>query len=305
MERYRKKPLLGMLVLLAATLIWGLAYTAQSNAMQYMEVLTYSCVRVLAGGAALIPVAALAWKRSPSRRNAEPVTNRTVMGLSLKGGVIIGFFMCGAMVLQQYGIAMSSVGKSGFLTALYIVLVPVIGVLFGRKITWIAASCVVIAVAGSYFLCVKGDFTIETGDWMLIGDAVLFAFQILFIDRYLYKGADPVIMTCIEFWTAGLLLVLPMFLFESPSWNGIRSGWLTILYAGVVSGAVGYTLQMIGQREMEPTAASLVMSLESVFAALFGWLLLKEHLSGRELFGCALVFLAVILSQVPAGKRES
>ena len=303
METYRKRPLVGIIVLLAATVIWGLAYIAQSDAMKYLGVLTYSGLRILAGAVVLIPIAILSWRSEFNREAVSPESRRKNLETTLKGGLICGVFMCAAMVFQQYGIANGSVGKAGFLTALYIVLVPVIGILFGRRVTWVIAVCVLIAVAGSWFLCVKDrDLSISFGDWMLIGDAVLFAFQILFIDRYLSRGANPVVMTCIEFWTAGVILLPLMFLFETPSWENIVPAWKTILYAGLASGAVGYTLQMIGQRELEPAGASLLMSLESVFAALFGWIILKERMSSREIFGCVLVMAAVVLSQIPIGK---
>lgn len=303
METYRKRPLLGIIVLLSATVIWGLAYVVQSDAMRYLGVLTYTGLRILAGAVALIPIAVLSWRSEYNQKTVSAERRRKTLGITLRGGLICGVFMCAAVVFQQYGIANSSAGKAGFLTALYIVLVPVVGLLFGRRITWTTAFCVLIAVVGSWFLCVKEQIlSISFGDWMLIGDAVLFAFQILFIDRYLSFGANPVCMTCIEFWTAGLILLPLMFLFETPSWEGILPAWKTILYAGLASGAVGFTLQMIGQRELEPAGASLLMSLESVFAVLFGWILLGERMTPREILGCALVLSAVILSQLPARK---
>lgn len=303
METYRKRPLLGIIVLLAATVIWGLAYIAQSDAMRYLGVLSYSGLRILLGAIVLTPIAVLSWRSEFNRKAVPKEYRQKSFAVTVRGGVICGFFMCAAMVFQQYGIANSSAGKAGFLTALYIVLVPVIGILFGRRITWTIAVCVLIAIVGSWFLCVKEhEFSVSFGDWMLIGDAVLFAFQILFIDRYLSRGANPVIMTCVEFWTAGVILLPLMFLFETPAWEDILPAWKTILYAGLASGAVGYTLQMIGQRELEPAGASLLMSLESVFAALFGWMLLGERMTAREILGCVLVLLAVVLSQIPVPK---
>ncbi len=306
METYRKRPLLGIIVLLAATVIWGFAYIAQSDAMQYLEVLTYSGLRILAGAVALLPIALINWRGDFNQKAVSQGFRRTSLQTTVRGGVVCGIFMGAAIVFQQYGIANGSVGKAGFLTALYIVLVPVIGILFGRRVTWTVTACVLIAVAGSWFLCVKEkDLSISFADWMLIGDAVLFAFQILFIDRYLSLGANPVCMACVEFWTAGLILLPLMFLFEHPSWEGILPAWKTILYAGLASGAVGYTLQMIGQRELEPAGASLLMSLESVFAALFGWIILGEKMTPREILGCGLVMAAVVLSQVPIGKNAA
>ena len=305
MEARPKKPLLGAIVLLVATVIWGLSYVAQSDGMRYLGPLTYSCVRILLGGVALVPVVWGFRRFDPRYRTGTKIERHQINRISILGGIVVGAFMCGAATLQQYGIAVTSAGKAGFLTALYIVLVPVFGVFFKRKITWLAAASVLLALIGSYFLCVTGSLTIELGDWLLIGDALLFAFQILFIDFFMARGADAVLLSCTEFLTAGLLLVVPMFLFEQPTWQSVWDAKYTILYAGLASGAVGYTLQVLGQREIEPTAASLLMSLESVFAVLFGWLLLGQALSVRELLGCALVFAAVILSQLPVGKRSA
>ncbi len=305
MEARPKKPLLGAIVLLVATVIWGLSYVAQSDGMRYLGPLTYSCVRILLGGVALVPTVWGFHRFDPRYRTGTKIERHQINRISILGGIVVGAFMCGAATLQQYGIAVTSAGKAGFLTALYIVLVPVFGVFFKRKITWLAAASVLLALVGSYFLCVTGSLTIELGDWLLIGDALLFAFQILFIDFFMARGADAVLLSCTEFLTAGLLLVVPMFLFEQPTWQSVWDAKYTILYAGLASGAVGYTLQVLGQREIEPTAASLLMSLESVFAVLFGWLLLGQALSVRELLGCALVFAAVILSQLPVGKRSA
>ena len=305
MEARPKKPLLGAIVLLVATVIWGLSYVAQSDGMRYLGPLTYSCVRILLGGVALVPTVWAFHRFDPRYRTGTKIERHQINRISILGGIVVGVFMCGAATLQQYGIAVTSAGKAGFLTALYIVLVPVFGVFFKRKITWLAAASVLLALIGSYFLCVTGSLTIELGDWLLIGDALLFAFQILFIDFFMARGADAVLLSCTEFLTAGLLLVVPMFLFEQPTWQSVWDAKYTILYAGLASGAVGYTLQVLGQREIEPTAASLLMSLESVFAVLFGWLLLGQALSVRELLGCALVFAAVILSQLPVGKRSA
>ena len=299
MEARPKKPLLGAIVLLVATVIWGLSYVAQSDGMRYLGPLTYSCVRILLGGVALVPTVWGFHRFDPRYRTGTKIERHQINRISILGGIVVGAFMCGAATLQQYGIAVTSAGKAGFLTALYIVLVPVFGVFFKRKITWLAAASVLLALVGSYFLCVTGSLTIELGDWLLIGDALLFAFQILFIDFFMARGADAVLLSCTEFLTAGLLLVVPMFLFEQPTWQSVWDAKYTILYAGLASGAVGYTLQVLGQREIEPTAASLLMSLESVFSTLFGWLILHQTMDTREALGCVLIFAAVILAQVP------
>lgn len=242
MEKRAKKPLFGIILLWIATVIWGLAYIAQSKAMQYVGVLTFNSVRILLGGIVLIPAAFLSLRIGGSRQNRSIEQRRHTFRISLIGGMVCGLCLGAAATFQQYGISMTSAGKSGFLTALYIVLVPIIGVAFHRRTTWLKIVAVGIAIIGSYFLCVKDGFVIERGDWMLILDAVMFAFQILFIDFFLERGGDSVTMTCVEFLFAGLLSCPLMFLFETPEWSGIWAARDTILYAGVVSGAVGYTM---------------------------------------------------------------
>lgn len=303
MELIRKKPLRGTVILLIATIAWGFSYVMQSKAMDYLEPLTYNGIRILVGGIALIPVVFLFRKLDPAYREMDPESTQRMNRITFCGGIVCGICLCGAASLQQYGISMSSAGKSGFITALYIVMVPIFGILFRRRVTWVAALGVLLAAIGFYFLSVKERFEIETGDFLLLAGAFLFSFQILFIDHFLEKGAEPVMMCCVEFLMAGIILIPVMFLTEHPVWQNIWDAKETILYAGLVSGAFGYCLQMIGQRDLEPTAASLLMSLESVFAALFGWLVLNEHLSLKELLGCALVFAAVILAQIPVKEK--
>ena len=218
---------------------------------------------------------------------------------SLIGGACCGVVLCVASSLQQFGVSMTTAGKAGFFTALYIVIVPLMGVFIKKKIPKIIWLCVAIAVAGFYLLCVKEGFSIGTGDLLVLCCAFFFSIHIMVIDHFTAGKVDGVRMSCVQFLVAGVLAIICMFLFEEPSLASIWDARVSILYAGVMSCGVAYTLQILGQKDTDPTTATLLMSLESVFAALSGWVLLNEALSMKELFGCALVFVAVILAQIP------
>lgn len=292
------KKLRGSLTLLLTALIWGSAFVAQSAGMEFVGPLTYNGVRTLIGGIVLIPVVFLFGSFSRAKKNKK-------LRLSVIGGAVCGVILAAASTLQQYGINETTVGKAGFITALYIVLVPVFGMFFGRKTTVITWICVAMATVGFYLLCVKENFNISRGDLLVLASSLFFSFHIMVIDRFNGKGCDGVIMSCVQFLTAGLLLLPFVFIFESPTVSQLLDANLTILYGGLLSCGVGYTLQIIGQRDTEPAAATLIMSLESVFAALFGWLLLHETLSPKELVGCALVFIAVLGAQMRFERKKT
>lgn len=222
---------------------------------------------------------------------------------TLIGGFCCGIALGAASCLQQVGISMTTAGKAGFITALYIVIVPVLGIFIGKEIPKIIWLCVAIAVAGFYLLCVNEGFSISRGDLTVLGCAVLFSIHILLIDHFVSLGVDGVLMSCIQFFVAGALSLVLTLLFEEPSLSAILHAKVSILYAGILSSGVGYTLQITAQKHTDPTIATLLMSLESVFAALSGWLILHETLSPKELLGCALVFAAVILAQIPLPQK--
>jgi drug/metabolite transporter (DMT)-like permease len=201
-------------------------------------------------------------------------------------------------MLQQYGISMTTAGKAGFVTALYIVIVPVIGFIIYRRTSLKVWICCLIAIAGFYLLCIKEGFSISPGDILVLLCAFFYAVHIMLVDRFNSKNIDGTLMSCIQFFTAGTMMLICMFIFEKPDMNAVLSAWLPILYGGVMSCGIAYTLQILGQRCTEPAAASLLMSLESVFAAVSGWLILGESLSVKEICGCALVFIAVVLAQI-------
>ncbi len=294
-----KQKLKGNIILLITAIIWGTAFVAQSEGMNYVEPFTYNAVRTLLGGIVLIPIIAVFQRGRTSSENNEKSQKTTIIG-----GIVCGIFLFIAGSFQQCGIAMTTAGKAGFITALYVTIVPLIEVIMYRKSSLKVWLCVFLALTGFYMLCIKEGFTIGKGDLLVLCGAFFYAGHIMVIDRFNEKKADGMKMSCIQFFTAGLLMTVCMFLFEEPKIDAIMDAKYTILYAGVMSCGAAYTLQIIGQRYTDPTSATLIMSLESVFAALSGWIILSESLSIKELFGCILVFAAVILSQLGAVTPE-
>lgn len=297
------KQLRGGAMLMLTALIWGTAFVAQSVGMDYLGPCAFTATRNFIGCVALLPVIALA---SRLRSGAQPEEAAPAPGKkALFGwGAACGLLLGGATLLQQAGMQTASAGKAGFLTALYIVIVPVLGIFLGRRPGLKVWMGVVLALVGAYLLSVKGGAGIASGDLLVIASAVVFSLHILVIDS-VPAGVDGVRLSCVQFLVAGAFaLVLALFL-ETFTWRDILSAWVPLLYTGVVSSGVGYTLQILGQRTVNPTVACLILSLESVFAALAGWAILGQALSLRELFGCALVFVAVILAQLPSKKGRA
>lgn len=283
------------ILLFITAVIWGCAFVAQSVGMDYIEPFTFSAVRSLIGSAFLVPCIWLLGKR----KNTEAIKVKEDKKELLRGGIICGVIICVAANLQQIGILYTSVGKSGFLTALYIVIVPVIGVFLGKKPGKKLCMAVVCAVVGLYLLCMKvGTFSLEFGDVLLLLCAVVFSLHIMTID-YFTQRVDGVKLSCIQFLVCGILSGIVMLIFEHPSFTAICTAWAPVLYTGILSCGVAYTLQIVGQRGMNPVVASLIMSLESVVSAIAGWLILGQILSGRELAGCVVMFIAIILAQLP------
>lgn len=292
-------------LLVLAALIWGFAFVAQSTGGDAVGPYTFNCIRSVIGGIVLLPVIKLSDRMHWSRR--KPVSRQDWRTL-LTGGVSCGIALSIASNLQQMGIYMGSpVGKAGFLTACYMLMVPILGIFLKRKCGWNVWLGIVIAVVGLYLLCIKGSFSIQFSDFLILLCALAFAVQILVVDHYV-DMVDGTRMACIEFLVCGATSAIPMIfmdmglsLSEISEWASAFSdpyAWIPILYAGVLSCGVAYTLQIIGQRGMNPTIASLLMSLESVFSVLAGWILLGEALSGREISGCILIFGAVVLAQL-------
>ena len=303
------KKLRGNLLLLLTALIWGSAFVAQSAGMDYVQPFTYNGIRTVLGGLVLLPVVVLTRRLRPAAQRPDAAAQKAIDRASVKAGLICGVFLAIASSFQQYGVSMTTAGKAGFITALYIVIVPLLGVFIKKKIPTVIWGCVAIAVAGFYLLCVKEGFSVSTGDLLVLCCAFFFSLHIMAIDHFTAGPVDGLLMSCVQFLTSGGITLVLMLLFDKPVWANIWAARWTILYAGVLSCGVGYTLQILGQKDTDPTVATLIMSLESVFAALSGWLILQERLSVRELIGCVLVFVAVILAQIPlpskTKKKES
>lgn len=299
------KKLRGDLMLFTAALIWGASFVAQKAGMEYIGPFTFNTLRFLLGSAVLIPVI-LIMDRIKNRSDAAETKSEAEKN---KKTLVIGGLSCGVILfiagtLQQFGMMYTSAGKAGFITALYIVLVPLFGLFFGHKVRPVIWVCVGLAVIGLYLLCVKEGFSISRGDLLVLACAFGFAAHILVIDHFSPK-ADGVKLSCLQFLTAGLLSLPGMLLFETVDWGNIAACAEPILYSAVLSCGAAYTLQIIGQRDTEPAVASLLLSLESVFAVISGIIILKEQISPREILGCSIMFTAIILAQLPAKKESS
>ena len=296
-----KQQIKSSLILLLTATIWGVAFVAQSVGMEYIGPFTFNAIRCVLGGLVLIPVIlVLKKKKETGAENQEKEDKKTLWA----GGIACGVILCIASNLQQFGIMEASVGKSGFFTALYIVMIPVIGIFIGKR-PGIKLWFCVLAVVGMYLLCMKdGSFTIERADIMLLLCALVFSFHILVVD-YFSPKVDGVKMSCIQFFVCGVLSAVGMLFTETPDISNIQAAWLPLLYAGLLSCGVGYTLQIVGQKGINPVIASLIMSLESVISALAGWVILGQVLSPKEILGCVLMFVAIIITQIPIGNKKT
>ncbi len=311
------KRMRGNALLLLAAFIWGLSFVAQSEGMKYIGPFAFIGIRsMLAGVSLAIFLGVRALVTSGKRRVKESVQSIPEDAAEAKrerrknlflGGGCCGVILFAATMLQQIGILHTNEpGKAGFITALYLILVPLAGIFFRKKIglkIWIA---VVLGVCGMYLLCITEGFHMATGDLYLLGCAFVFTLHILVIDHFSPK-VDGVVMSCIQFLLCGVFGMTGMFLTETVELSHVLSAWLPLVFSGVFSGGIAYTLQIVAQKDTEPAIASLLMSLESVFAVFGEWLILGQLLSGREFAGCGLMFAGIILTQLPekqGGKRS-
>lgn len=293
-------------LLLLTAFIWGVAFVAQSVGMDYVGPLTFNASRFIIGAIFLIPCIAFLDKLKEKENQAAckniPAApqNKKVL---ITGGICCGIAIAAASTLQQYGIAYTTVGKAGFITALYIVIVPVLGIFLKRKPRLIIWFSVLLALVGLYFLCMTDSLSFSKGDTLVLLCAFVFSLHIMIIDHF-SPMVDGVRMSCIQFAVAGVLCGIPALIFEHPTFSSLIAAWAPILYAGILSCGVAYTLQIVAQKNYDPTVASLLLSLESVFSVLAGWVILHQALSPREIFGCVLVFIAIILVQLPTPKTK-
>ena len=288
----------GNLLLLVTAIIWGSAFVAQSVAADLVGTFTFQALRSLLGGLVLLPVVAgnAVMRR---KRGVAPIGSRRTLWC---GGILCGVMLCVASCLQQGGIAYTSVGNAGFITAMYILLVPLLGMFFGKKVGSRLWICIGMAIVALYLLSIKDGFHMSKGDLLMLACALAFSVHILLVDHFTPK-VDGVLLACIQFFVAGLLPLPLMLFFERPTAANIAAAWLPIAYAGVLSSGIGYTFQILGQKYTKPSVASLLMSLESVFAVLAAALILHQVPTLRETLGCVLMFAAIILAQLPERSR--
>lgn len=289
----KKKQLGNSLLLLLTATIWGSAFVAQSVGMEHVGPFTFTFSRSMIGGMVLLPCILLLgkWKKGFATK------------VEWIGGICCGTALCVASNFQQVGMQYTTVGKAGFITALYVVLVPIFGIFMKKRVSLLIWGCVAVSVAGLYLLCIPaGAFVLAFGDLLVLLCAVLFSVHILVIDHFSPKG-DGVVISCIQFFTCGILSAIPMLIFENPSVGNMLDAKWSILYAGVLSSGVAYTLQVVAQKNVNPTVASLIMCLESVVAVLAGWIILGEEMSVREILGCVLMFAAIVVAQLPVPEK--
>ena len=299
----------GSIMLFMTALIWGTAFVAQKSGMDTVSPVAFNGIRTLIGAVSLLPVIAI----MNMRQGAKAENTKEQKKLLWIGGVCGGLFLMAAGNVQQIGICYTTAGKTGFITALYVILVPLMGLLLGKRIRPIFWACVAASAVGLYLLCIpaEGGFgNINKGDIIVFICAFLFAGHILCID-YFSPKVDGVKLSCIQFFVAGgvscilMLFIDPALGYTLPTLSDLQAGWFPLFYAGVMSCGVAYTCQIIGQKGLNPTVASLIMSLESSISVIAGWLFLGQRMGSREILGCVVMFAAIVLAQLPEKRRKT
>ena len=321
----KDRKMLGNALLILTAMIWGTAFVFQRTGMESIEPITFNAARMALAAVAVGAVSVVTAPAEKNRFAGERITspgerisgsNGEVTGPGERitgpgeeqrrayhrntviGGICCGTFLAAASIFQQMGIVYTTAGKAGFITAMYMLLVPVIGtVFFHKRNSWIVWLAVLIGVAGMYLLCMTEGFRLTRGDTLVCICALLFSGHILCCDHFVQLG-DPIRISAIQFAACTVLSAIAAVILEQPTWDKIVSAAIPILYCGLISGGLGYTLQIIAQKFTDPTIASLLMSLESVFAVIAGALLLGERMSTRELMGCVVMFAAIVLVQI-------
>lgn len=294
------KNLTGTLILLLTAFIWGSAFVAQSNGMNYVGPLTFLSTRFLLGGFVLFPVIILV-RKFGQKNNAGSVPFKSELKGTLFGGIFCGILLGIASALQQYGLIYTTVSKAGFITTLYVIFVPLFSLFVGKKLglsLWVAVA---LATVGLYLLCMSESLSLSLGDTLVFICGIFYALQIMAVDKYA-KKSEPVLLSSIQFLTVGVIAFLPALVIEQPSLSSLINAMFPIAYAGILSSGVAYTLQVFAQKYADPTVAAITMSFESVFAVLSAAVLLNERLSFKEGLGCIVMFAAIILAQIPTSQ---
>ena len=296
-----KKNLFNVILLTIGALIWGSAFIFQDLGMNYIEPFTFNVFRCLSCTLFLVIVSIIIHLINKKKNNENKINyqNKDLV----KGSIVAGIFTALAMGTQQIGILLEGAGRSGFITSLYIVFVPIIGLLFGKKVSPFVLIAVVFSLTGLYLININGgEFKFSIGSLFLLGCAIFYALQIIAIDRVTNK-CDSIKLTEGQFLISGLLQIPFMFILESPTISNIISGLIPILYCGILSSGIGFTIQIYTQKHLDPTVASVIMSLESVFSIIFASIILKERYYIFEILGCITIFISVILTQIPMKEK--
>lgn len=291
----------GVIILLLTALIWGISFVSQSVGMESVDAFTFMGIRTVMGATVLVPFILVRDKISAKSMTHEQLEERKKQNKkTIKYGMILGIFLCAATNVQQFAFYYSTAGKIAFITAMYMFFVPIVGLFFRKRIPAITWGCIVLGFLGLYFLSFSkgaGFGDLNKGDILAFICALFFCCQILLIEKFAQE-CDGVKLSCVQFYTAGIITVVLMFIFEKPQWSSIKSAAVPLLYSGIMSCGVAYTLQVVGQKYCEATIASLIMCMESVFAVLASAILIHETLSGREIAGCVIMFTAILISQL-------
>ena len=285
-------------LLLVTAVIWGFAFVAQRIGMEHVGPFTYNGVRFLLGAASLLPLLLIARRSAADRPSGGW---RSIAG----GGLLAGLLLFAGASLQQVGIVYTTAGKAGFITGLYVVLVPLLGLLWGQRTPWATWAGAVIAMLGLYLLTVTDNFTLAKGDGLVLVGALFWAGHVLVIGWLSGRHIEPVLLACLQFIVCGVLSLIVAIVIEPIALQALEAAMMPILYGGLLSVGVAYTLQVVAQRDAPPAHAAIILSLETVFAVLGGWWLLQESLSDRGLLGCALMFAGMLLSQLAAVRAAS
>ena len=298
----KNKALFGNFLLILTALIWGSAFVAQSVGMEYVEPITFNGIRCIVGGFVLI-IANMIFDSIRKKNGSYKKADKEEKKQLIKGGIICGIIIFFASTIQQIGISQTTVGKAGFISVLYILIVPFLGLLMKQKLPKMIWPCCAIAIAGLYLLCMNESFSVSGGDIIVLISAVAYAIHILAIGYFAPK-VDCVKLSCFQFLVCGVISVVFMLIFEKPDFDNIIKAWLPIIYAGALSGGAGYTLQTVAQKWTKPSVASLLMSFESVFAVLAGAVILHQIPTIRESLGCVFMFISIILIQLYDNKEK-
>ena len=301
------KKLRSDLMLLLTAFIWGSAFIAQSKGADLLGPFTFNAFRYALAVISLLPVIYILGKKNSAKSESEPLSEsdrKAQRSILLKGGIATGLVLFVSTSLQQYAMAFTTAAKAGFITTLYVILVPIVGIFLKKKVRPLIWGCAILGVVGLYLLSIKpGTFSISHGDFFVLLCALGFTAHILVID-YFSPKTDGVKLSCIQFAVVSVASFIAMIFTEHLVMADVISAVIPLLYAGVLSSAVAYTLQIVAQKDADPTVASLILSLESVFAAICGAIILGETLTGREISGCVIMFIAIILAQLPSKEER-